>query len=725
MLKKVFLASAVFFLSFFLLVVSAISTDITLSNVKDTWCYSSAPNTNFEGSDEIYTLRSSFGNMQSNFTDIADIPQDAIIDNAIYSAISGSSTDLGCPSTQLNISEITYGLLDYTAMTWNNFGQYNYFNASEITQNTTFSGSGSGYNVNFTVTDIVQKWVNERQNINGFWVGLSDYNHPTGYCTFWSAEKSTALKEKLYVTFHVPETTTTTSTTTSTTSTSTTTSTTSPPTTTTTIPLGFTGEILLASQPSNESVNTVPTPTALFQKIPNQLTTQNIKLTKISAYIVCFPSTNVGYGLVNGTNVYSDKIIYFNNKSVDTIDGYGSWVNFTLGSGVILKPLQNYTFFINSSSGCSGVNFMSFFGVSGCNDTSINNTCTKHGGTSAFVDEIGISDYTVSMGYKMYGFGLGNRCDAWQGLLLDRSQYLSCSLNPKCDKNNNYCDYYAVMSQQFCNETVVAIYKTVPNGVGEGGWCGAYFWPYCKTGLYCDYGICEPPNYVCSWGGILSENRKWCYMASNVSSTGCMALSGQTLGFTNIKCGVDYDYIQNYGYKTVKCSDFNCTYYKDQGFNVSFITYQPVVNKTKVNGHCVENGTYTYFIYDECSTGSTYSANKTDICKKSQVCVNDIGCIGNTTALTGIGELPEGTNPIFKAMFSQQGMIIILFSVALGIAYFFLEDEFILIIVYSIGNFLLGSFGISFFGILCSVLGLLAFFLTQHKTGGVQKSATS
>jgi hypothetical protein len=180
----------IFFVVVLSLLLSASSVKaitITESPNADAWLQSWAPDTNRGDAPdkEMYMVYNPTGPQMAhtvtNFS-ISDIPAGSTINSAIWSCQLAEA--ITPANGKFNISEISDDWAEMV-VTWNNFNGH--YNASLTSFNTTKVSAVGDY-LNFTVTDIVQKWVNG-EPIRGFYITTNKESGSLTYATCWQREK--------------------------------------------------------------------------------------------------------------------------------------------------------------------------------------------------------------------------------------------------------------------------------------------------------------------------------------------------------------------------------------------------------------------------------------------------------------------------------------------------------------------------------------------------------
>jgi hypothetical protein len=189
---------AFLFLSLFLLA-SAVKAITVIENPNmDSWLQSWSGDTTHGTDTELNNLWNPAGSQYAhsvlNFT--VDIPKGSIINKANVSCI-GSYT-ITPSNNKYNISEISDDWQEAT-VDWNNFAGH--YNASTTSQNiTAIDDSGR---LDFTVTDIVQKWVNG-ENIYGFYITPYVNSGDIAMAQCWSREKGDGYIPTLTIDYTPP-----------------------------------------------------------------------------------------------------------------------------------------------------------------------------------------------------------------------------------------------------------------------------------------------------------------------------------------------------------------------------------------------------------------------------------------------------------------------------------------------------------------------------------------
>jgi hypothetical protein len=295
--------------------------------------------------------------------------------------------------------------------------------------------------------------------------------------------------------------------------------------------------------------------------------------------------------------------------------------------------------------------------------------------------------------------------------------------------------------------------------------------PQCSIGTTGD--VCNYYAFDITGNNPVVNNRKYCTNISGISPDGCGALQGQDETFNGLTCQKDYYYVQSYVYKKVNCLDATCSQFTNASEKVTSISQNsPLAVGTKFNGHCVNNGAFyvsticnndgvlqeealacnngcsdalgcipkgagtctpnlilngtclsdTQISQQICSNDGTYYFNRTVNCVNGQTCHSNAG----TPAFCQTGPNLNGTNPtsglstnpviikdVFNTLSDPTLEFLILLTVACSIAYRFLDDEFIPILIYTIANFVLAVFNFFAYGYLLALFGFEMLLLTK------------
>jgi len=265
---------------------------------------------------------------------------------------------------------------------------------------------------------------------------------------------------------------------------------------------------------------------------------------------------------------------------------------------------------------------------------------------------------------------------------------------------------------------------------------------------------------------------------------GCGALPGQIESFTNLDFPNGYYGIISNTYKTINCLDSNCSQYQNTtngAWDIRNIVGNPIPVGSKINGICAYDNSLnkTVYSYQVCNnTGGLSNINE----QCYYGCMNSYGCIPseflnssclpnfalngtclNTTTVTQSICSNDGTyylnktyncpaglgcNPLYgicmpgnftgnfsapyqkqanagmvsRAMFTPIASILILLTVSCAGVYFFLDDEFIPILIFTIGNFVMALLNYFQYGYLLSLFGIEMLILSYQNSRTAPKT---
>lgn len=167
-IEEICLVSIVFFSLMTLPSVHA-STTVSLAANMDNFLWNGTPTTNY-GAEKTMEMASptTQEHVLMNFTAISDIPQGSTVIDAKLSIFISSMT-AGAEAYKYNISAISAGWTE-AGSTWSNMAYQR--NLATTVQNITPIISAAW--LNFTVTNMIQTWVNDYSNIYGFYIEFNN-----------------------------------------------------------------------------------------------------------------------------------------------------------------------------------------------------------------------------------------------------------------------------------------------------------------------------------------------------------------------------------------------------------------------------------------------------------------------------------------------------------------------------------------------------------------------